>query len=855
MSGLGPRAVLLGLLVPAPALAQSGAGPAVAPGARAGDTVTVAIGPQYPGSGFRHWLWGDHYRESWGTPIDIPVLDLDVLAGGLRLAEQVVGAETRSLVFLGDDGRTYVFRSIDKDPTLGFPGIVAASPAGDILRDQVSAEHPLGVLASQRFEQAVGLPAPEQRIFVMPDDPRLGDARDTFAGLVGMLAERPGGHATEAVAFGGFAEILDGNEIFDRIIGSHEDVIDSRAFLTARLVDMFTGDWDRHRLQWRWARRHGSTVWTPIPEDHDQAFLRLDGVIPGRAHMFVRELVSFGEEYPDIVGLHFLAREVDRRFLVDLDWPAWDSVTTATLAVLTDEVIDEAIARFPDAIQENDADFLRRSLRRRRDELPYASRRLYELLADDVELQFTNEPDVAHLRSFADGSLEVAVSAPGGEPYYRRVFDRGETSEVRLHLWEGDDLVIASGTPQMAITVRVVGGYGADELRFEDPLERVRFYDHRGGARIVNGRPYDTIDRTEYETWVYSADQPNKPVDWGTWIVPTGEFGISSDYGMYVGGGVTRYRYGFRQHPYASRIRLVGGISTQAKVKLEVAGDFRRVGSSRHTSFLTRFSTLEVVNFFGFGNDTERPADGQRRGVDRGEFVLEGALGRQFGPVDLTLGTAFELSNTQSEDNPFFSDTLTVYGSDWFQQVSLFANASMDTRDFAGVTTRGVRFDARLSYYPIIFAIEDRYLRLEAVGSTYLSARNLIFEPTLALRLGGARVWGDQIPFFNAALVGGSDNLRGFDAERFAGDASLFGSAELRLLVRRLRVALSADLGILGFVDAGRVWSDGESPGGFHLGAGVGIWAVVLGPQNTISGTIAFSEEGTRFYFRFGMPF
>ena len=86
----------------------------------------------------------------------------------------------------------------------------------------------------------------------MPDDERLGEARVQFAGRAGLISERPGGHASTETSFRGFAEILDGNEIFDRIDTSYEDVVDTRRFLVARLIDMFTGDWDRHRLQWRW---------------------------------------------------------------------------------------------------------------------------------------------------------------------------------------------------------------------------------------------------------------------------------------------------------------------------------------------------------------------------------------------------------------------------------------------------------------------------------------------------------------------------------------------------------------------------------------------------------------------------
>jgi hypothetical protein len=825
--------------------------PSVSDGISA-DTVERVLAPQFRAGGIKRWLWGAEYRRSWTEEVRLPVLDLGSYAGGLQPVEEEWGPLVTSLLLAGSDGRTYVFRPLINDPTRGLIAILADSPAGEVLKDQVSAEHPFGALASQTFEEAAGLPSPELEAFILPDDPRLGEFREAFAGIVGFLSERPGAYATDDATYQGFVEVTDSHGIFDRIIGSHEDVVDSRQFLAARLIDVFTGDWDRHRLRWRWGREAGSREWTPLPQDQDQAFLRLDGLIPSKAYIFVRQYVSFEERYPSIVGLHFVAREVDRRFLVDLDWPTWDSVTTATRAALTDAVIDEAIATLPDPIEDLDGEFLRTALRRRRDELPAASRRLYELLADDVEIQFTNLPDEVRIQGRADGFLYISAAAPGGGvPYFERVFDPSETDEVRLHLWGGDDRVVVSGPSENQITVRVVGGLGDDELRFESPLARVHIYDE-GAFRII-GDLDARVDRDPYETWVYSESNTQKPIDWGRWTVPYGDVGMSSDYGLFVGGGATWYRYGFRRHPYASRIRMLGGISTQAKVRLEVEGDFRKEASPQHAEFFAGFSQLDVVNFFGFGNDTQRPESEERQGVSRRTMRLEGGYGRQFGDaLDITGGVALELSRTVAEDNPFFNGPTPVYGDSLFNQAALYVNLRFDTRDFRGAATKGVRMDVRGSYYPEIMNVEQTYFHLTGVGSTFLSAHQLPLNPTLAFRGGATRVWGEA-PYFNSALIGGSRSLRGFDAERFAGDTSVFGSAELRLLVTR--VAMVGDLGALGFVDAGRVYVDGESPGGWHLGVGGGLWATLLGPQNTVSAVVGISDEQTAYYFWFGMPF
>jgi hypothetical protein len=44
-------------------------------------------------------------------------------------------------------------------------------------------------------------------------------------------------------------------------------------------------------------------------------------------------------------------------------------------------------------------------------------------------------------------------------------------------------------------------------------------------------------------------------------------------------------------------------------------------------------------------------------------------------------------------------------------------------------------------------------------------------------------------------------------------------------------VILPFNIGALGFIDAGRVWLDGESPGGWHKGYGGGGWIGVVRPD------------------------
>ena len=96
---------------------------------------------------------------------------------------------------------------------------------------------------------------------------------------------------------------------------------------------------------------------------------------------------------------------------------------------------------------------------------------------------------------------------------------------------------------------------------------------------------------------------------------------------------------------------------------------------------------------------------------------------------------------------------------------------------------------------------------MEAHGeiATYVSPSG--GNPTLATRVGGQHVWG-TFPYYEAALLGGVENVRGLREQRFAGRSSLYGSAEFRATIGRLFLLFPADFGVFGFGDLGRVFQD-----------------------------------------------
>jgi hypothetical protein len=246
------------------------AGAQARPGGVAADSANVVADSAFARAGLGRWLLGSTYRDLWTAPMRVEVLDLGRFAGGLTPLELGGRMQTRSIRFRGADGHEYQFRLVQKhlnpERWKGFEG----SLAGRVARDQLSALHPTGALVVPALLEAAGVPHTRPLLRVMPDDPRLGEFRQEFANQLGMLEMRVDG-TTAGAALMRATRVEDTEDLFEEL-GKNPGVrVDTRMFLTVRLIDLMIGDWDRHEDQYHWAlvKSAGTLRWRPIPRDRD----------------------------------------------------------------------------------------------------------------------------------------------------------------------------------------------------------------------------------------------------------------------------------------------------------------------------------------------------------------------------------------------------------------------------------------------------------------------------------------------------------------------------------------------------------------------------------------------------------
>jgi surface antigen Omp85-like protein len=816
---------------------------------------TLAAGERYRAGWFHRLLLGSHYRRLWAAPISVEVLSLTTYAGGLAPERCGGGLQTHSLRLLGADGRAYVFRSVDKDAALSLPPDLRHTFPADVLQDQISASHPGAPLVVAPLLQAAGVLHATPRLVVLPEDPRLASFACVQPGILGMLEEQPRGGTEEDQGFAGAVEVIGTPKLFDHLENRSTHRVDRAAFLKARLLDVYVGDWDRHRDQWRWARYDsiGSHWWKPIPRDRDQAFVRFDGGLLWLARSYFPKIVVFSNGYSNLYGLTLSGETLDRRLLSEVERPAWDSIAADLQRRLTDAVIDSAVRQLPAEYYRVDGAALTRALRRRRDHLPQVARHFYHQLAGTVDVHATDAADLAEVERLDGGHLTLRLTSratPDAGAYYQRTFLRRETSEIRLYLHGGDDRLAVRGTAG-GPTLRVIGGGGTDELVDSARGGATRFYDDRSGNRLVTG-PGTSVDTRPYEQAPVDTYTLGRPRDWGARTVPLAWLSAEPDLGLFVGGGFVRTRYGFRHLPYHTRLLLRAGYATgAASYRAELLEEVRDFPGPATTTLHLRASGIEIVRFYGFGNESPGTGSTRFHKVPQEQYLIAPTI---TWPLSIRSRVSIGLVAKDAESTPDTTRLIGLvrhYGIGSFQQVGATGGLRVDTRDLPAWATHGVLFTISGSAYPAALDVLRAFGAVTAQAATYLTVPH---GPTLALRVAGSRVFGPY-PFHEAAFVGGGSTVRGYAEHRFAGDAALMGNAELRVSLTRFTALLPTEFGVFGLADAGRVFLSGETSTVWHGAAGGGLWFAFLNRVNTLTVALARSPEHTGLYVRAGFAY
>ncbi|MGA0555102.1 BamA/TamA family outer membrane protein [Larkinella sp. VNQ87] len=818
---------------------------------------TTLASPQYEASPFHQMLLGENYRNVWKAPVTVPVLNLHTEAGGLKPLQRGGGMQTFSLRLLGNDGKEYVLRSVEKYAENAIPKALRSGFVNDLVQDQISASHPYAALVVPRLADAAGIFHTNPKLVIVPDDSLLGPYRRMFARTLALFEERVDGNYENSSQFGGTKKIYSTDKLLNKLADDNDNQVDQRAVLRARLFDIWLGDWDRHDDQWRWAsfKADKGLIFRPIPRDRDQAFFVNMGLIPRivSRKWAMPKFQGFNNTIRDVPGLAFNARYFDRSFLTEPSREEWLETARSLAVQVTDSVINEALKQLPDIPYQETAATIRAKLQNRRADLPRYADELYHFLAKTVDVTGSDKKERFWAERQPDGQLVVSVyklkkEGENGELLYRRVFRSAETQEIRLYGLGGDDEFVVRGHSDKSILLRIIGGKGRDRIvdssRVSGIFRKTIVYDSK---KTITETGDETRLRLSGKSRVNAYDRKMFKYDV---VLPQVSVQYNPDDGLFLGGGVLFRKNGFRKEPFAQQHRFVANhaFATDA-FNFNYDGIFTDlIGKADLRLDADIQAPNYISNFFGLGNNS---VFDKKKGIPyyRTRFeniAFSALLQHHVGNTTIYYGPAVESIEVEENSRRFINeyvqslpDGQNLFKRRWY--AGLKAGFLIDNRDDKVLPARGLVWRTELRAYNGISDFAKNLTRLQSDLAFYASFR-LPATLTLATRVGGGHNFTD-FEFFQANTLGGLTNLRGYRRTRFAGRSMLYNNTELRLKVASIRTYLfPAYLGIVGFNDVGRVWVKNETSRIWHHGYGGGIW---LSPykQAVISFLYAMSEE------------
>ncbi len=854
-------------------------------------TITTFITKRYSKESKRPGAFGYNYRDEWETEVKgIPYFDLKNERGGLKIIKKGGGMQTRSLRLEASNEKQYVLRSVKKYPENAVPMELRGTFAENLIAEQISSSHPYAAFAVPPMADAAGIYHTNPSLVYLPDDPRLGIYRKNFGGGLFLYEERPNYDWSDEKSFGYSKEIMSTDKVIGKIRKDGDHLVDQYFVVKSRLFDILIGDWDRHDDQWRWAKfkeKDDIKLYRPIPRDRDQAFFWSDGwLMKLISHRWgMPKFQGFHHEIRDVEGFCFNARYFDRTFMNEPSLDDWMKASEEIKENVTDEVIENAIRRFPPEIYKIHGEEIIDKLKERRDDLSTYAQEYYEFLAKEVDIPGTSKRDRFEVNCLNDNEIEVTayrLTKEGKEKYrfYHRIFRSSETKEVRIYGLADEDTFVISGEARSKIKIRLIGGTGKDVFTTKSSHHlpaKTLVYDTKSKTDIAEGVGFK--NRTSDKDPLVNSY--NRKAFKYNLAAPLLYGGFNPDDGIFLGFGGAFQTHGFRKEPFKTSHFLVGTVAPKSgSFNVAYSGTFNEVISKwsinlKAAIFYPSFSDF----FYGYGNETRLDKeilddDKRHYAVRFRQIYFNPELFRKTGNGKHTFlaGVSYQEINIRSELNEFGERDRYIiqYANGLDHQLfdeerhyaGLYAQYTFDTRNSELYPQSGLHFNIRSGYNRDIdrksLAVNYGYTHTSLSG--YYSFGNT-YKTTLALRI-GSHVNEGSYEIYQANKLGGTSNLRGYRKQRFAGDRTVFQNTELRIRLFNFKsILLPGDFGLLVFHDVGRIWmkedpsvESGESTL-WHRGYGLGAFLAPF-EKAVISSDYSWSNTGeSAFFVRLGFLF
>jgi hypothetical protein len=345
--------------------------------------------------------------------------------------------------------------------------------------------------------------------------------------------------------------------------------------------------------------------------------------------------------------------------------------------------------------------------------------------------------------------------------------------------------------------------------------------------------------------------------------------GVGFRYGVILPGHLTLYRSGLREVPHSGWAVFRAAASLTGELEFVFRTSERELRPGFDVSLVARASLFDRTRLHGFGSALDGSAAyqvRQHRLMLAPTMTVSGGspnVSVSFGPVLKYASTRFDRDDMAlpGEVDPSASggtpsagsgslELAEPYGFGGFGQLGARVDIAM-VGPVPGTVPAGASLSVGGSAYPALLDVANPFAEVHGEMAGFVTV-SVPTSPTLALRVGGKKLWG-AVPINEAAFLGGSGSLRALGSRSFAGDAAVYGSAELRITAGEVTLfEHHLRYGFLGLTDIGRVFYDGVSSDGWLSDVGGGLWFGLLGGEAVFNVGVARGPLGNRLFFSAG---
>jgi outer membrane protein assembly factor BamA len=384
------------------------------------------------------------------------------------------------------------------------------------------------------------------------------------------------------------------------------------------------------------------------------------------------------------------------------------------------------------------------------------------------------------------------------------------------------------------IWLRIIGGPAKDSV-VEINGNRTEIYDDNKNVFEVKNATLHLRNDSAVHVYDYASYNYNTHG-----LSPA--FNYDYDDRLYVGLGYSFTNYAWRRTPFATKQKIEADYSfAQKTIRTSYAALFPDVFNKWNVTIDAYYDAIRWINFFGLGNESFLSTDDKYYFRMRTrEWFGSFGVNKNFGKSNITISPFFRSVRILKDTQNYFAKEFLPFNTN-ARETNNYAGAQFTytylTLDDSIVPQRGITLSATANY-SFNVSKGEFFQNYFGKAQAYIP---LINKFSLAIKAGAATIAGNNIlnsaNFYEHAVIGGPENLRGFYRERFWGKTSFYNNNELRYITNVKTHLVNGKAGLLVFLDDGRVWMPGEGSDVMHVGYGAGI---ILAPFNKISAVVTY---------------